>query len=460
MTVMTAAEIARRCGGSVDGDADARVDAWAFDSRALSEGACFVALRDSRDGHDFVHAAFEAGAHIAVVDHVVADRGRTRSGQALVVVDDTLRALQDVARSVRAERTGVDVVAVAGSTGKTSTKDLLAAALSPLGCHANAESYNNEFGLPLTLCNAPSSASVVVTEMGERLPGDLALLCDIARPRVGVITNVGIAHAEFLGGHDGVADVLSELLRALPGDGVAVLNADDDWTDELARRTPADVVTVGERAGADYRISAIETDDNLHPSFSLHGQRLTVPLHGAHNVINAAQAATVAHHVFGLSLDEIAIELAGASPGRWRMELLETDDGVTVLNDAYNANPTSMEAALVALAHLPVRGRRIAVLGEMRELGAHHNDAHRAAGARAAGLGLDLVVGVGEGGGAIAIAAREAGAHTELVADAPAAAELLDGLLEPGDAVLCKASRLVGLEVVAGSLVAHRRATR
>ena len=413
--VLTAADIARRCGGRVEGDAEARADSWAFDSRALDDGACFVALRGARDGHDFVPAAFDAGAHVAIVSRHLQSRPVLTGGRALVHVDDTLRALQDVGRSVRTERSDARVVAIAGSTGKTSTKDLLAATLAPLGCHANAESYNNEFGLPITLCNTPGSARVVVTEMGERFPGDLALLCDIARPHVAALTNVGLAHAEHLGGLEGVAAVLGELMRALPGDGVAVLNADDRWTPQLAAGTRANVVTVGFAAAARYRIGEVELDGELRPSFRLCGARLRVPLHGAHHVMNAALAATVAHHVFGLAFDDIAVALAGASTGKWRMELLETDDAVTILNDAYNANPTSMEAALVALAHLPVPGRRVAVLGDMLELGAHHDEAHRAVGARAAALGVDLIIGVGRGGAVIAQTAQARGASVEMV---------------------------------------------
>jgi len=456
--VMTAAEIARRCAGRVAGDPGARADSWSFDSRMLDAGACFVALRGSRDGHDFVHTAFDAGARVALVDRPLRPSRAIPPGHALVQVDDTLRALQDVGRSVRAERTDVRVVAVAGSTGKTSTKDLLAASLAPLGCHANAESYNNEFGLPVTLCNTPMSARVVVTEMGERFPGDIALLCDIARPHVAVVTNVGLAHAEHLGGFEGVANALGgELLDALPADGVAVLNGDDPWTAHLLPHAGARVVTVGLHEGADYRITDVELDSRLRPSFRLHGERVRVPLHGGHHVMNAAMAAAVAHDVFGLSFDEIAVALAGASTGKWRMELLETDDAITILNDAYNANPTSMEAALAALAHLPLRGRRVAVLGDMRELGEHHDEAHRAVGVRAARLGLDVIVGVGAGGALIAETARGRGATVEIVEDATAALACVDALVHPGDAVLCKASRAVGLETVADGLLARRR---
>ncbi len=444
--------------GRVTGDAGARVDSWAFDSRALDPGACFVALRDVRDGHDFVPAAFDAGARVAVVDRALRPPVPDAPGRALVHVDDTLRALQDVGRSVRADRDDVRVVAVAGSTGKTSTKDLLAATLAPLGCHANTESHNNEFGLPLTLCNTPTSAHVVVTEMGERFPGDLALLCDIAQPHVAVVTNVGLAHAEHLGGFEGVADVLGgELLGALPAGGVAIVNADDPWTPHLVARTSATVVTVGLGEDAAYRIADVELDSQLRPSFRLRGVHLRVPLHGGHHVLNAAMAAAVAHKVFGMSFDDIAVELAGASTGKWRMELLETDDAITILNDAYNANPTSMEAALVALAHLPLPGRRVAVLGDMRELGHHADEAHRAVGVRAAGLGLDVIIGVGTGGAVIAETARTRGARVEIVDDAAAALESVDALVDRGDAVLCKASRAVGLELVADGLLARRR---
>jgi UDP-N-acetylmuramoyl-tripeptide--D-alanyl-D-alanine ligase len=456
---LTAREIARRAGGRVAGDEDATVDAWAFDSRVLADGACFVALRGARDGHDFVGAAFDAGARVALVDHDFSAMADFGHGRALVLVDDTLGALQRVARSLRSDRRDLQVVAVAGSTGKTSTKDLLAAALAPRGCYANAESYNNEFGLPITLCNTPAAARVVVTEMGERFVGDLDVLCDIARPDTGVVTNVGLAHAEHLGGRDGVIAVLSELLAALPASGTAVLNADDAATSVLAGATEATVVTVGERAGADYRIGGVATDERLRPSFVLDGQRFEIPLHGRHHAQNAAMAIAVAHRVFALAFDEIALELATVTPGRWRMELLETAAGVTVLNDAYNANPASMEAALVALAHLdlPRGARRVAVLGDMLELGAHHDDAHRELGERAAALALDVVVGVGAGGEAIARAARSGVGEVHTVADAAEAVRFVAALVQSGDAVLVKGSRALGLERVAGGLLACAR---
>jgi UDP-N-acetylmuramoyl-tripeptide--D-alanyl-D-alanine ligase len=244
------------------------------------------------------------------------------------------------------------------------------------------------------------------------------------------------------------------MLRALPGDGVAVLNADDPYLADLSAATRARVVRAGFAPDADYRIEDVRLDAQLRPTFRVQGHAFSVPLRGEHHVRNAAQAIAVAHGAFALELDVIATELAAAAPARWRMELLETGDGVIVLNDAYNANPTSMEAALVALCRLPAgTGERVAVLGDMRELGAHHDDAHRTVGLRAAELGLDLVVGVGAGGAMIADAARGCGVETIVVADADGAVAVLDGRIGGGDAVLVKGSRALGLERVAEALV-------
>ncbi len=462
VTRLSAQEIARRAGGRVVGDGDATVDVWAFDSRVLGDGACFVALQGARDGHDFVAAAFDAGARVALVGNDFAGVSPLGRGRALVHVGDTMGALQEIARSMRLDRPELHVVGVGGSTGKTSTKDLLAAALASRGCHANTESYNNEFGLPITLCNTPDSARVVVTEMGERFAGDLTALCEIARPDTGIVTNAGLAHGEHLGGRDGVIAVLAELLEALPVRGTAVLNADDPATVQLTATTLATVVTVGETAGADHRIAEVSIDERLRPSFVLDGTRFTVPLHGPHHALNAAMAIVVAHRVFSVPLDEIALEVANATPGRWRMELLETDSGVTLLNDSYNANPASMEAALVAFAHLELLpgARRFAVLGDMRELGVDHDDAHREVGERTAGLALDVVVGVGAGGAAIARAARAGGIEAHVVADAAEAVRFVAPLVRRGDAVLVKASRALGLERVADGLLASAHHSR
>jgi UDP-N-acetylmuramoyl-tripeptide--D-alanyl-D-alanine ligase len=451
---MTARDIAHRCGGTLTGDADAGVSSWAFDSRVLEPGSCFVALRGERDGNEFVRDAFRSGARVALVDRPAA---AVPAGCATVQVPDTIDALQAVARAARAERSDVRVVGVTGSTGKTSTKDLLAAALASLPAYASPESYNNEFGLPITLLNAPPAVPVVVAEMGERFPGDIAKLCDIARPDVGVVTNVGLAHAEHLGGREGVAAVLAELPAALPATGLLVLDADDEWCAYLAAATSAAVVTVGTSTRADYRIADVHIDGVLTPSFSLAGQRLTVPLPGAHQIQNAALAAAVAHRGFDLSWDEIRDDLQTAVPARWRMEIAESPNGVIVLNDSYNANPASVEAALRALAHLHTHGTRLAVLGDMRELGAHADEAHEAVGTLAGALGIDVVIGVGTSGAQIADAAEGAGTVLR-AADAAAARALVEAMVKPGDAVLVKASRALGLQVVAEALMNPERA--
>jgi UDP-N-acetylmuramoyl-tripeptide--D-alanyl-D-alanine ligase len=254
--------------------------------------------------------------------------------------------------------------------------------------------------------------------------------------------------------------VLSELMEALPDTGVAVLNADDPATRALAAATLAEVVTVGESKAADYRITDVTLDGRQRPSFLLEGQRFRLPLHGRHQVWNAAMAIAVARRVFSIPLETVAVALAATTPGRWRMELLETAAGVTVLNDAYNANPSSMWAALLTLSRfeLPTGARRIAVLGDMRELGPHHDEEHRIVGERTAELGIDVVVGVGSGGTAIAAAAgRDRGIDAHAVADAAEAVALVATMVRPGDAVLVKGSRALGLEHVADGLLASGR---
>jgi UDP-N-acetylmuramoyl-tripeptide--D-alanyl-D-alanine ligase len=449
--MLTAVDIAHHAHGVVAaGAADAAVSSWAFDSRTLERGACFAALRGVRDGHDFVPAAFAAGASVALVSQT---RGvEPPPGAALVRVDDVLRRLQDLARTARAARPELRVVGVAGSTGKTSTKDLVAAVLAALGCYANPESYNNEFGLPITLLNTPSRAAVLVAEMGERFPGDVALLCDIARPDVGVVTNVGLAHAEHLGGERGSAQAMNELLRSLPPGGVAVLNADDPWTPSLRAAGGVTVVTAGAGMNADYRIEDLQLDDELHPSFTLAGRRVVVPLLGEHQAYNAALALAVAHEAFGVEVDVAAEALAAVTPARWRLEMRTTRGGLTVLNDAYNANPASMDAALRALARTPTTGRRIAVLGDMRELGEVAAEAHAAVGRRVAELHIDVLVGVGAGGEAMALAAAPR-VKVYPAGDATDAGRVVQALTGPGDTVLVKASRAVGLEAVAAQLL-------
>ncbi len=412
--------------------------------------------------------AFARGANIAVVTRDV----ETTNGT-IVRVDDAFTAL---ARLGRAGRDGVPdaiVVGITGSAGKTGTKDLTAAALAPkFQVHASPGSYNNEAGVPLTLLAAPSTTEALVLEMGVRAHGDIAALCAIARPTVGVITNIGLAHAGPLGGRAGVARVKGELLEALDAQGLAVLDADDPETPGLTARTAARVLRVSARDhgsapdghAADVRATGITLDADLRPSFTLDSPwgsgPVTLAVRGAHQVVNASLAAAVAL-AHGVAFDDVAAGLVGVEPAPWRMEIERSAGGVTVLDDAYNANPSSMAAALEALARVEVPGRRLAVLGEMRELGDLSVREHTALGVLVGTTAVDALVAVGAEAAPLAAAARTAGVVVTEVPDAAAALDAVSGYVVAGDAVLVKGSRVVGLELVATALRGTgRRGTR
>lgn len=449
---LTAAQLARVVDGMVVGAPATRSGSFAIDSRVLEPGACFVALRGERDGHDFSADAFARGATVALVERVVEHPADT----ALVVVDNPLTALARLATHTRQGWVGVTVVGITGSAGKTATKDLTAAALSGgRRVHASPGSFNNEAGLPLSLLAAPDGTEVVVAEMGARFPGNVADLCAIAAPTIGVITHIGLAHAEHLGGPDGITATKGELLEALPTAGTAVLNAEDAKTPALAARTPARILTVGTTPVADVRVRGLTLDAELRPSFTIESPwgtvHVTLAVRGAHQAVNAAMAAAVA---FALGVDPatVGVGLASATTAPWRMHLATSPGGIVVLNDAYNASPSSMEAALRSLGALPATGRRVAVLGDMLELGPHEVVAHAALGTLAAEVGVDLLIAVGPASAVTAAHAERAGIVALTVADRDEAHAFVAEYLRPGDAVLVKASRAVGLETVAEAL--------
>jgi UDP-N-acetylmuramoyl-tripeptide--D-alanyl-D-alanine ligase len=460
MIELTLAEVAELVGGALITPAArdiAVTGSVTVDSRTAGAGDLFVALPGERvDGHRFLAAAADAGAAGALA---------TRPDTALptVVVDDPVVALGRLAAAVHARlaRNGLRTLAITGSSGKTSTKDLLGQVLAAAGPTVSPPgSYNNDIGLPLTVLSADERTRYLVLEMGSRGPGHIARLCRVARPEVGLVLNVGTAHLGEFGSPDGIAAAKGELVEALPGHGTAVLNADDPRVAGMAGRTAARVLTTGRSTGADVRAVGGRLDDGARARFTLvvDGAEHPVALQvvGEHQVANALAAAGAAHAV-GLSPEAIAAALSAARPrSRWRMEVEQRADGVTIINDAYNANPESMRAALAALAGLPAR-RRIAVLGGMAELGDTAPAEHERLGRDAVAAGADLVVAVGPDAvgiarGAVA-AGRRAGEESVHVPDRVAARELLSGLLRPGDVVLVKASRAHGLEQLAAELL-------
>ena len=465
---LTARDIATASGGSVIlGAPEAVVSSFTMDSRVLVPGMGFVALRSARDGHDFVLDAFAHGATVAVVERPVA---MTTAGSAgppvLVKVHDTWEALRALGRFVRerlsAQQTPTAVVGITGSAGKTSTKDLVAAACAPQRrVHASPGSFNNEAGLPLSLLAVPDDVQVVVLEMGARFAGNIAELTEIARPDIGVITNIGLAHAGHLGGRSGVAAVKGELLDGLPSGGWAVLNDDCEATPALLARTVANVVRVGRTPRADVFVDAVRLDDELRPRFHLASPwgstEVALEVRGEHQVLNAAMGVAVAA-ALGIPVEVAAAGVRAARSAPQRMELRRSPDDILVLDDSYNSSPTSAAAALHGLAALAVPGRRIAVLGAMLELGDDTLDEHRALGAQAAREGVDLVVAVGPAGAAIAEGVEAGGAAVVRVADADAAIRELQAQVRPGDGVLVKASRAAHLESVVATLL-HRSGT-
>ena len=426
------------------------------DSRECGPGSLYVArVGEHADGHDFAAATREAGAVAALTSRPLADLP-------CVVVDDVQTAFGAVARGVhdRARSAGMRTVAVTGSSGKTSTKDLLAQVLATAGeTVAPTGSFNGEVGVPLTVCRVTSSTRFLVAEMGARGIGHIRYLTGIAPPDVAVVLNVGLAHVGEFGSREAIATAKGELVEALSPSGLAVLNADDPRVAAMAARTSARVVTVGVDQPADVRASDVVLDALGRPTFVLHGWGRSLPVallvSGAHQVGNALAVVAAAVEC-GLDPESAttALSAAGAA-SRWRMEVHERDDGVTVVNDAYNANPDSMGAALAALraiadASTP-RRRTWAVLGAMLELGEESEAAHEGVGALAARLGIDRVVVVGEG--ARAVARGSAPEATELVADSDAAYAVLEAGLEPGDVVLLKSSRDAGLRWLGDRLV-------
>ncbi|MFF6774931.1 UDP-N-acetylmuramoyl-tripeptide--D-alanyl-D-alanine ligase [Streptomyces sp. NPDC012637] len=465
MIALSLAEIAEIVGGRPHDIPDPAVRITGpvvIDSREVKPGSLFAAFAGERvDGHDYATRAVEAGAAAVLAAHPV--------GVPAIVVEDVQAALGALARAV-VERLGTDVVALTGSAGKTSTKDLIAQVLQR---HAptvwTPGSLNNEIGLPLTALTATAETRHLVLEMGARGIGHIRYLTGLTPPRIGLVLNVGTAHIGEFGGREQIAVAKGELVESLPAaedGGIAVLNADDPLVRAMASRTKARVTLFGEADEAAVRAENVRLTETGQPSFRLHTPTgcsdVTLRLYGEHHVSNALAAAAVAHEL-GMPVEEIATALSEAGTlSRWRMEVTERPDGVTVVNDAYNANPESMRAALRALAAMgrsaQDRGSRTwAVLGKMAELGDESLAEHDAVGRLAVRLNVSKLVAVGDREASwLQLGAYNEGSWGEEsvhVSDAQAAVDLLRSELRPGDIVLVKASRSVGLERVALALL-------
>ena len=448
------------------------IESLEWDSRKVQPGGVYVALPGERvDGHDFIDAAVDAGAKLIIATKVpesVDVFDYVFYGKAgYVVVDDGAMAIARIAEAWR-NRLSAHVVGITGSVGKTTTRGLVAAVLSAgFKTHSTKGNFNNELGLPYTLLQTEADCEALVVEMGMDGLGQIAHLCSAAHPDFGLITNVGTSHMEHLGSRENIARAKAEIVEALPdGRGVAFLQADGDFTDFIC-----DYARVAERGvrvvrfggtpeqGSDVYATDVTFDAAGHPSFILHASGRAVPcslaLRGMHNVGNACGAAAVGLEM-GLSLETVAQALAGAQPEAGREQLLHAKGGFEVFNDAYNASPESMRASLSMLASYETRGRRIAVLGDMGELGPAERSGHEQTGIAAARAGIDLLICVGELSKLTAQAAAHAGMDSERIVQVANADEAVDALrarVQPGDVVLVKASHFMGLEQVAERMV-------
>jgi len=437
---LMASEVARATGGTLVGP-DVVVRGVAIDSRLVEGGELFVPIVGARDGHDFVAAARAAGAVACLTSRPTVPPGD--DGATAIVVEDTGAALTALGRAAR-DRLPDTVVGITGSVGKTSTKDLLASVLARrLRTAASPRSFNNELGVPLTLANAPDDTEAIVVEMGARGRGHITALCGVARPTVGVVTTVGLAHTERFGSVEEVAAAKAELVESLPAGGTAVLNAGIPLVAAMAGRTEATVLTFGMGCGEVQGV-VLGLDGMLRPCLELQTPwgscTMWLPVRGEHQAANAVAAAAAAL-ACGVTLTHVGQGLRRAKLSAWRMQLDQAPSGAFVLNDAYNANPVSTEAALRSLAQLQVE-RRTAILGVMAELGDVGPAEHRRLGGLAAELGLRV----------IAVAAPDYGG--EQAADPEEALRLL-GPVGEGDGVLVKGSRAAGLESLAGRLASQ-----
>jgi UDP-N-acetylmuramoyl-tripeptide--D-alanyl-D-alanine ligase len=442
-------QIAEFAGAAVlSGDGKISIDKISTDSRTLKRGELFVALRgETFDAHNFVESAAKGGAAGAIVHSNW--MGKIPANFALIRTEDTLQAYQNLAANYR-NSLSLNVVAITGSNGKTSTKDFTAAVLGRRFRVTKTQgNFNNHVGLPRTMLEATSQDEVAVWEIGMNHPGEVAVLAKLAAPDAAIITNVGVAHIEFMGSREAIAVEKGALAQAVGPEGTVILNADDPFSKSIAARTSAKVILAGTTEGT-VRASEITQSANGTDFTSREGAhrcRAQLPMPGLHMVQNAL-LGVAAGRIFGLSLEDCAAGLAAAPLTKARLQIKEIH-GVQFIDDSYNANPDSMKAALRTLVELDADGKRIAVLGEMRELGDESERSHCEVGETAAVLGVDHVIAIGNVAAAISNAAERAGlGNSRAVNSTTEAAEILVKIAEPGDLVLIKGSRAARTERV------------
>ncbi|MBW2577169.1 MAG: UDP-N-acetylmuramoyl-tripeptide--D-alanyl-D-alanine ligase [Deltaproteobacteria bacterium] len=448
-------------GALVAGDVATALSGVSIDSRTVKPGELFFAIvGPSHDGHKFLENALGRGASALIVE-----RGRTLPdvlAVPVITVEDTTRALGSLAAGHRAEFDG-PVVAITGSNGKTTTKEMCAAILSVSApCHRTPGNLNNQYGLPLTLLGRSEADRSLVVELGMNHRGEIAQLVEIAKPTVGVITNVGTAHIEFLGSREEIAREKGDLVEQLPAEGTAVLNADDPLVLAQRDRTSARVISFGTAIDADVRGGDIEWIDDRGYRFELETPvgRGTVEVQGLGptTVINALAAAAAALAA-GASITDITKGLANYQGIKGRLERRELAGGITLVDDTYNANPQSMEASLRLLAELKGTHRAVAILGDMGELGITAEPAHQGLGQLAATLGIDLLIALGARAQTVTAAAVESGmdpAHAVVASDHGDASERACDFLREHDAVLVKGSRSMRMERVVEAIASEK----
>ena len=428
--ILTVNEIAEFVGAANPND-PRPIGQWSIDTRTLPAGALYIALKgDTHDGHNFLQAAAERGATAALVD----DRNWPEMpGLRLIRVADTLAALQQLAARARRKIT-YPLIAITGSAGKTTTKETVAALT---GAARNEGNLNNHIGLPLSLLRLNANAQCAVLEMGMNHANEIRFLADIARPNIGLVTNVGTAHIENFPGIEGIALAKRELIEELGPEGVAVLNYDDPRVRAFAEIHPGRTVNYGIEQGADIRAEDVQITAT-GSTFRIHGTPFEIQLPGKHGVWNVTAAVAVGS-ILGIPLSTMAEAARSLQSGKMRGERL-THNGITILNDCYNSNPEAAKAMLDTLAAMPGQ-RKIAVLGEMLELGVWAEKMHAEVGAQAAEKGINVVVAIRGAARHLAQAAEKAGVETHFFEDPAAAGDALRTIARQGDVVLCKGSR-------------------